>query len=498
MRWFIFLVILGDRDILKLRWILILIFVLSIGFRSVAQQSAQHKNVLFILVDDLRPNLGCYDDRKAYTPNIDRLASRGIVFTNAYCQQAICNPSRTSMLTGLRPDETGVYDLQTHFREAIPHAVTLPQYFKNQGYFAASTGKIFHNSKSTQDPVSWTKVESVAGNRTYLLSENRGKGKQKITEVADVLDTAYTDGKIAESAISLLSEASQKEAPFFIAVGFIKPHAPFCAPKSYWDLYSPSLFTVTDRDRPIGSPDLAFHHWEELRGYRDIPVQGELSPDQEQRVIHGYYACISYIDAQIGRILKELETLGLVDQTIVVLWGDHGYHLGEQGLWCKSTNFELDTRVPLIVSAPGLARSGEKVNAMVESVDIYPTLTELCGLNRIDGLSGISLMPLLEDPSSPWKYPAFSQFVRPYNAAIHKKDKASHVGYSIRVPGWRCTYWYDLTTNIVVERELYQLDDAGSESENIAGQPGVSAIERRLAALIDQYRSMSYLKKDMN
>lgn len=458
-------------------------------------QPPQKLNVLFFLVDDLRPNLGCYGDPKAHTPHIDRLAERGIVFTNAYCQQAICSPSRTSMLTGMRPDETGVYDLQTHFRTAVPDAVTLPQSFKNQGYFVASTGKIFHNSKLTRDPVSWTRVAPFPGNRTYVLPENRGgKGKQAITETAEVPDTAYADGKIAEAAIGLLAEASQKEEPFFIAVGFIKPHAPFCAPKRYWDLYDRSAFAVTDRGRPLGSPDLAFHQWQELRGYKDVPEAGSLPMGQEQTILHGYYACISYVDAQIGKVLDELEALGMSEQTVVVLWGDHGYHLGEQDLWCKSTNFELATRVPLIVSAPGMAGNGKKAGAMVESVDIYPTLNDLCGIERTAVLSGISLKPLLEDPSARWEYPAFSQFVRPYQAAIHGKNTPEHMGYSVRVPGWRCTYWYDMNNGTVVARELYRLDDQDIEKENLAGQAGVAVMEKCLGALTDQYRKNTYLK----
>lgn len=468
--------------------------ILVNGLPVSGQQDQRRKNVLFFLVDDLRPKLGCYGDTQAYTPNIDRLAKRGMVFNNAYCQQAVCNPSRTSMLTGLRPDVTRVYDLQTHFREVLPNAVTLPQTFKDEGYFTASTGKIFHNSKNTIDPISWAVEASPIKGNTYVLPENsNGNGKQGITEAAEVPDTAYTDGKIANDAMRLIAEADQRDKPFFIAVGFKKPHAPFCAPQRYWDLYDRSAFGATNRDRPIGSPDIAFHQWQELRGYRDVPDEGRISSEQEQEIIHGYYACISYVDAQIGKVMNKLETLGLDDNTVIVLWGDHGYHLGEQDLWCKSTNFELDAQVPLIVASPGMQGNGRKTDAMVESVDIYPTLIDLCGIAPGKDLSGISLRPLLDNPFATWEYPAFSQFVRPYQAIL-KRNAPTHMGYSVRVPGWRCTYWYDLGKNTIVEKELYRLDGSGSEVENVAGQSDVSDEEAFLATLINQYRDNKYLK----
>ncbi|SFC52231.1 iduronate 2-sulfatase [Parapedobacter composti] len=481
---------------MKLRGKLCLLLgIMLVNAVQMSTKGQQRKNILFLVVDDLRPDIGCYGDQRAYTPNIDKLAERGVVFRNAYCQQAVCSPSRTSMLTGLRPDETGVHDLQVHFRENLPGAVTLPQHFKGNGYFTASVGKIFHNSKRTLDSVSWTEEISPFDGNTYVLPENRsGKGKQRATEMADVPDTAYSDGKIAEDAIRLLAEAGRTDNPFFIAVGFKKPHAPFCAPKRYWDLYERSAFGVVHRERPVGSPELSFHQWQELRGYSDVPDAGPIPPEQEQELIHGYYACISYVDAQIGRLMDELETLGLSDSTIIVLWGDHGYHLGEQDLWCKSTNFELDVRVPLIIAAPGMAGNGSATDAMVESVDIYPTLNELCGI-PMAGLSGISLRPLLAQPSMSWDYPAFSQFVRPY-PAIHNSKRASHMGYSVRIPGWRCTYWYDLEKNTVAAKELYRLDNGGDmETENIVGKSARSRkAEKRLSYLLNQYRNGQYRK----
>lgn len=477
---------------------IVCLFTLASGGQVFGQSGQQRKNVLFILVDDLRPNLGCYGDMNAYTPNIDKLAQQGIVFNKAYCQQAVCNPSRTSMLTGLRPGVTKVYNLDTHFRDNLPDAVTLPQSFKNSGYFTASVGKIFHNSKNTVDPISWTIELSPAYNNTYVLPKNRsGKGKQGVTEMADVPDSAYADGMIAEGAIQLLAEAAQQDDPFFIAVGFKKPHAPFCAPKKYWDLYDRSAFGVAGRSRPAGSPDLAFHRSQELRGYRDVPDEGDVPSEKEQEIIHGYYACISYVDAQLGKILDRLEALGLSENTVIVLWGDHGYHLGEQDLWCKSTNFELDTRVPLIVAAPGMKGNGSHNDAIVESVDIFPTLVDLCGIAPREELNGVSMLPLLDNPFATWGYPAFSQFVRPYEA-IFKKNAPTHMGYSVRVEGWRCTYWYDLEKHVVVERELYQMGGNGLESENMAGRPAVAELEAELVALIDQYRNNQYRKTVCN
>ena len=293
-------------------------------------------NVLFIAVDDLRPSLGCYSDAKAVTPNMDQLADRSVVFMNAYCQQAVCNPSRASMLTGLRPDQIQVTDLGSHFRKKQPEVTTLPQIFKEAGYQSVGVGKIFHGSAQAQDEPSWSvPVEYAISVKEdeYHLPENRQGGKAAVTESAEVDDRAYEDGKIAERGIQWLQKFKRAGAPFFLALGFKKPHLPFCAPQKYWDLYQRTEFSpLPNQNKPEDAPDLAFHHWEELRGYADIPNQGSLAPEKEQELWHGYYACVSYVDAQIGRVLQTLEELGLEKNTIVVDWGDHGYHLGEQQL----------------------------------------------------------------------------------------------------------------------------------------------------------------------
>ncbi|TFH50368.1 MAG: iduronate-2-sulfatase [Bacteroidia bacterium] len=447
-------------------------------------------NVLFFFVDDLRPNLGCYGDKTAVTPNIDMLARSGVMFSHAYCQQAVSNPSRTSLLTGLRPDENGVTDLETHFRDNVPDVVTLPQLFKNNGYLTLGAGKVYHSTPFIVDEPSWTRPVPDYLPRAYMLPQNLVENaKMSSFESADVADNAYPDGKTADFAIGYLQEASTENKPFFIAVGFTKPHLPFCAPSKYWKLYDSDSFVISDRDRPAGSPDLAFHNWEELRGYRDIPKSGPISREKEEILWKGYYACISYVDAQVGRVLETLDKLGLRENTVIVLWGDHGYHLGEQDLWCKSTNFELDARVPLIISAPGEKGAGEECNAIVETLDIYPTLAEICDLTPQSKLSGISLKPLLVNPDKKWKNIAFNQFIRPYGAL--RNGKPTHMGYSVRTPEWRCTCWWDLSTGKIVEKELYYLKNYSLEKENLAGRKKYFRIEAELTARLIAYKNQT-------
>ena len=310
------------------------------------------RNVLFIAVDDLRPMLGCYGDKTAVTPNIDRLAKQGMVFNHAYCQQAVCNPSRASLMTGRRPDTTRVWDLKAHFRDALPDVVTLPQYFKNNGCHARSIGKIFHGGgPPAKDPPSWSEealhdTTRDASGRYALPKNLAGKGlKRDSNESADVPDSTYIDGIVCEDALAALRTLKSREAPFFLAVGFRKPHLPFCAPKKYWDLYQRDEIPPPASDsHPEGAPELAVRSWKELEGYRDIPDDGLLSKEKAAELRHGYYACVSYVDALTGRLLDELERLGLKENTVVILWGDHGFHLGEQGLWAKANNYELSTR----------------------------------------------------------------------------------------------------------------------------------------------------------
>lgn len=457
---------------------------------AMGQQREKPYNVLFIVVDDLRPSLGCYGDRAAITPHIDRLAARSIVFDRAYCQQAVCNPSRASVLTGLRPDENGVTDLITHFREKLPNAVTLPQAFKNAGYTAVGVGKIFHGSKNTQDTASWSAppVRSVSVKSSeYFLEKNKKGGKADAYEFVDAPEEAYPDGRTAATAIQLLTTFKQSGKPFFLATGFQKPHLPFCAPLQYWDLHA-GLDTAAPHNpaRPAGAPALAYHQWQELRGYTDIADKGPLGAQQARDLKRAYYACVSYMDAQLGKVLDALDRLGLRENTLVVLWGDHGYHLGEQDLWCKSTNFELDTRIPLLIAAPGVVRVPATTPAIVEAVDLYPTLLELCQIQPAGPLSGASLVPLLKDPEKKWTGVAYSQFCRPYKAITSKT--ATHMGYSVRDQNWRYTLWYEMVNNRIVARELYDLSSHPIETENLAGGKAYRKTERKLERLLQRYR----------
>ncbi len=448
-------------------------------------------NVLFFFVDDLRPNLGCYGDAVAVTPNIDLLAGSGVTFTHAYCQQAVSNPSRTSLLTGLRPDENGVTDLETHFRDSVPDVVTLPQLFRINGYLTLGAGKVYHSTPFIIDELSWTRPVPDYLPRAYMLPRNLVENaKMSSFESADVPDNAYPDGQTADYAVRYIEEAYAQERPFFIAAGFTKPHLPFCAPKKYWDIYENTDFVIGDRKRPEGSPDLAFHNWEELRGYRDIPKEGPIGKEKEEILWKGYYACISYMDAQVGKVIATLDKLGLRENTIIVLWGDHGYHLGEQDLWGKSTNFELDARVPLIISSPGIKASGQQCKAVVETLDIYPTLADLCGIKPGSKVSGVSLKPLLNDPGKKWKNTAFNQFIRPYSAL--RNGSPTHMGYSVRTPEWRCTCWWDLETGEMVEKELYNLKDNPMEKVNLAGDKRYSKTEEELTSLLQAYRNKQY------
>lgn len=464
-------------------------------------------NVLFIAVDDLRTALGCYGDQNAITPNIDRLAERGMVFRRAYCQQAVCNPSRASLMTGLRPDTIKVWDLishfrhevseemadlpqfthGTHFREATPDVVTLPQYFKQHGYHTQSVGKIYHGSPQAQDAISWTVPETlnvVWKRNDYLLPENQTEPadrwpghKMSATEAADVADNAYGDGQVAEAAIKILADI--KEKPFLLAIGFRKPHLPFTAPRKYWDMYDPDqISSPSHPQKPISIPDYAWHNSRELRGHKDIPDIGELPDSLIQKLRHGYYACVSYMDAQVGKLLDALDEHELTDNTVVILWGDHGYHLGEKALWCKTTNYELDTRAPLIISAPnsGVGTS----NALVEFVDIYPTLLDCCGLPPRDVLEGDSLIPLLEQPNREWKQAAFSQFPRPWMY----QGEPEVMGYTIRTDRYRYTEWVQFRSGESLTCELYDHHDDSDEIRNVADNLAYSQEKEYLSRML--------------
>lgn len=377
-------------------------------------------NVLLICVDDLRPALGCYGDRLARTPHIDRLARDGVVFRRAYCQLPSCCPSRTSFLTGLRVETTRVVSNGSpHFREFLPDHITLPQHFKRHGYDCRELGKVFHR----RDPVSWSKPKWIPpasyayplyGRRETLERQRQihvtpkpddwwgHKRWVKVNswEAPDVPDDALFDGQLAKQAAAVLREP--RDGPFFVAVGFFRPHLPFVAPRRYYDLYPLASLRLPANDRPpAAAPEAAWHASPEPRSYTDLPRSGELTRDQQLRLLQGYYASVSYVDAQIGRVLQAVEDLGLRKNTIIVLLSDHGYHLGEHGMWGKKTNFEEATRSVLIVSAPGAAPAA--TDGLVELVDVYPTLCELGRLPVPKRLEGVSFEPLLRKPQQKWK-----------------------------------------------------------------------------------------------
>lgn len=458
-------------------------------------------NVLFIAVDDLRTELGCYGQSHIISPNIDKLASQAMLFNRAYCQQALCSPSRTSLLTGLRPDSTRVTNLTTHFRKTIPDVVTLPQYFRQHGYNTFSMGKIFHNG--LDDTLSWTQTTWWPKPRgeKYVSPESlefvRKKERTPVYELADVPDNAYQDGKIADHALEVLQTLKNNQQPFFMAVGFSKPHLPFSAPKKYWDLYDPEKIKLAQNPfHPENMPAIATNNFGEMKASYSVPK--DAIPDTLARKLrHGYYACVSYTDAQVGKLLSELERLGLRENTIIIFWGDHGFKLGEHKDWGKHTNFELDTRVPLLVSYPGMKQKGKTTNGLVELIDIYPSLCQLAGLPVPNTLQGVSFVPLLENPGKAGKSAAFSQHTREsYKRDIYPNRDV--MGYSVRTPQYRFTRWQTGPVGNprdVIAIELYDHQNDPEENVNLAGKPAFAAIIKKLTLVLNQSGTHALAKK---
>ncbi len=486
--------------------------------QATSLKTGQRPNVLFIAVDDLRPELGCYGSTIVKSPNIDRLAATGVTFTRAYCQQAVCNPSRASLMTGLRPDTIKVWDLQTDFRTAKPDAVTLTQQFMQNGYHVAGIGKIFHNN--IQDPPSWSEPKlnvpdyPFDPDAVYRAKENvawleqrqaelTAKGdtrridqfgkwylKHVATENVDVPDDAYFDGAQTSVAIEKMKALASADKPFFLAVGYYRPHLPFNAPKRYWDLYERDEIPLAEnRFLPANVPLMAVNTAREIRGYTDFktmpqPHEGSLTDEQSRLLRHGYLASVSYIDAQVGRLLNSLREQGLDKNTIVVLWGDHGWKLGEHNSWCKMTNFEIDTRVPLIVRAGDAKEKGQRCDRLVEFVDIYPTLCELAQIPVRNELEGTSFAPLLDNRALAWKKAVFCQFLR--EGIWVAPDGVTYMGRCIRTERYRYVEWKKPDSNVVTARELYDLDSDPQENDNIAEQPArqelIADLARQLKA----------------
>jgi arylsulfatase A-like enzyme len=437
------------------------------------------------------------------------------VFLEAHAQQAVCNPSRASLMTGLRPDTLKVWDLETDFRTTTPDALTIPQHFRQHGYFAASIGKVYHNV--LPDHASWSEPEMhVAGfpldpDAVYHHPDNlaiqelrkaaiikSGLAAQHIdqyglwylkanaTESVDAPDGVYYDGAQTDMAVAKLAELKARREPFFFSVGYYRPHLPFNAPKRYWDLYDRDAIPMAPNPfPPKAGPIVAMSTMRELNGYADFanakhPFDGRLSEADARRLKHGYYASVSYIDAQVGRLLDQLDALDLTRNTIVVLWGDHGYKLGEHNGWAKMTAYQIDTHAPLIVRAPGAIAPGTRVARMVEFVDIYPTLSELAGLPLPPSLEGVSAVPLLKTPARPWKPAVFSQFLRAGVWAA--PDGKPYMGYSLLTDRYHYVLWIDWVTKAEVARELYDRQVDPDENTNLAGRPEHAALLARLEA----------------
>ena len=469
-------------------------------------------NLLFIAVDDLRPELGCYGNRRVHTPHIDSIADQGLTFLRAYCQQATSSPSRTSLLTGRRPDTTQIYDAKTHFRRYLPNVITLPQQFKRHGYLTTAFSKIYHKPQ-LDDPSSWSVPPWIPDGFEWGSEENRTFAQRRwdrlrasgwISKEAyfyepskrqaapdsatgwemrswegpDLPDEALPDGRTAEQAIRALHKIRDKR--FFLAVGFLKPHLPFVAPKKYYDLYPAGTTQAAENVfPPTYAPPFALHDFAELRAYSDIAMSGDVPAYKARELVRGYYASVSYVDAQIGRLLGALDELGLRERTVIVLWGDHGYHLGDHGLWNKYTNFETATRTPLIVSVPGRRGAGRKTKALTELVDVYPSLCDICGLERPDGLEGSSFLPLFKDPDRLWKRAAFSQYPREIPGA------GDGMGYSMRTDRYRYTEWLVKETGFRA-RELYDHENDPQENSNIANSPDHLSLVNGLTGMLHE------------
>ncbi|MDB4293496.1 sulfatase [Maribacter sp.] len=505
--------------------------------KAVVEAPKKKLNVLFIAVDDLRPELGAYGSEIAITPNIDALAGGGLLFENAYCQQAICSPSRASLMTGSRPETIGVFENYTYFRDENPDIITLPQHFKNNGYETVYAGKIYHG-KFTDSALSWSrqpaldKVKYKKPNYpgAYALKENQEIYKKNQAEIrakynsvghyalgrgpayenADIEDHEYIDGYHTELAIATMKDMVEKDdKPFFLGLGFRLPHLDWNAPKKYWDLYDREKIPMSNQTKaPEDAAAMGLHASFELRVRHGIPKSGPIEGELAKTLKHAYLASVSYVDAQIGKMIGALEEAGVRENTIIILWGDHGWHLGDMGVWGKATNYEIATRVPLLIWTPDMPKGsrGKKTSALVELVDMYPTLTDLAGLEVPDHLEGQSFAPLLENPDQEWKPAVFSQFPSPalrewaanplttemretyfgplieevegriiaqqgkkWNRELFENEL---MGYAMRTKRYRFVAWKDRTNPHAapVDVELYDHQNDPTEAKNIADE----------------------------
>jgi arylsulfatase A-like enzyme len=476
---------------------------------KVETEKTEKPNILFLSIDDLRPELNCYGNSYIHSPNIDNLASNGLMFRRAYCQQAVCGPSRASLMTGLRPDSSFVTDNATHHRDVYIDVVTLPQHFIEHGYHAVNYGKIYHGHMGKfNDAKSWSELwyyppQNYTRNlRGYLNPKNLlyNKGHKlfnaEATEGEDVEDEAYLDGQTVKTVLQNLprfKEMAENGKPFFLAVGIEKPHLPFVAPKKYWDLYDRDEIEIPGSNPPENAPQIAQTNWYELRTYTDIDRNAtSLSDEKAKQLIHGYRACVSYADALVGKLIQGLKENGLYDNTIIILWGDHGWKLGDYGQWCKHTNYEIDTRVPLIVSAPGFRDKGKVSEALVELVDMYPSLCEMAGIPLAEHLQGDSFLPLLKNSDLKWKEAVFSQYPRTQKDENGKEKK--YMGYAMRTPDFRYVKWLETGTKKVYATELYDHRNSNEELENVSGKPAYASIEKEMETKFEEQINQAHLQ----
>lgn len=516
--------------------LIFVVIVLSCNPVTKEDKVSKKPNILFLAIDDLRPDLGCYGSPIAVSPNIDQLASQGLMFNNAHCQQPICSPSRASIMTGARPESINVIENYTDFRDENPEIITLPQHLIKNGYEAVCVGKIFHG-KYNDPNFSWSRqpvmpeIQRVKTMGGYALPENqeiwqknkkamiekygeaakRGLGNGPAYESADVPDETYEDGYYTIQAIETMKDmlAKNPDKPFFLGLGFKKPHLNFVSPKKYWDMYNPeNIPLAAHTDAPKNGAAMGLHPSFELRVRYGIPKEGDIDDELARKLKHAYLACVSYIDAQIGMMIEALEKAGVRDNTIIMLWTDHGWHLGDMGIWGKATNFEIATRVPLIVWTPEMEEKvrGTSSDALVELVDMYPTLLDYAGIESPGHLEGQSFLPLLNDPGKTWKSAVFSQFpspalrewaANPLSAGMREtyfgplieeveeriiaqqgdrwdRDLFENrlMGYGMRTDRYRLIVWKDYTQaeSKPIYLELYDHEVDPEETRNIAAE----------------------------
>lgn len=498
----------------------LLIPLLLITYGCNHSEEISKPNILFISVDDLRPTLGAYGDSIAITPNFDRLADEGMTFRQTFCQAAVCAPSRASLMTGLRPDSTRVWHLGDKFREINPETVTMPQYFSKFGYYTVNIGKIFHNYMP--DSVSWDEPDLRPekykrpewlgrDGETFYISEEINKSQEikrdsllklqpvryadgwntgPAWEAADVADSLYYDGAQTELAKKTLTRLAKMDKPFYFGLGYFRPHLPFAVPKKYWDLYDPDEIPLSPNpDVPQDAPVFSMNSMYELRHYEGFNHIGHptssyrMSEDTTRILRQGYYASVSYVDALLGELVSHLKKLGIYDNTIIIVWGDHGWKLGDHNSWGKMTNYNIDLQVPMIVRYPGQKKRGVETFAITELVDIFPSLCELAGIDIPDYMQGTSFVPLLENPDLPWKKAAFSQFHRRPKVAA---DGGRYMGYSINTAEHHYIEWYtwDHTTGTrgdFVSAELYNRINDPYEKVNIAAKKEYEEITATLS-----------------